>query len=229
MRILKSALIALLAVTALGAAAHDRDTRRAVTMWWVIFNNPDACTANPGGTEQCGGVDVFGEAFLDSIASGVPNPALISPNVDAGLAVIHGTGAITNRKGRVRMVASIYRSSEPLDMTGAQTIDPMGLGTAYTDTGAEVHLVVRDHGKVVRSGRIDQITNFLEPYCSDPILLADGGENICQDVQFAVFAPGETGKDSMIRFADQGMESGAFAYLVRQGDVMQAVVETRVH
>ena len=212
------------------AQAHDpRNGPSAVTMWWVIYNNPDQCITNPPGPEQCGELDIFGQAYLDSLASGAPDPTLISPNLASELAVVHATGGTTTRDGRVRLTATIYRSDQDnLDLGGSQVIDPLGLGKAYHNTDAEVHLVVRSHGRVVPSGRIIQITNFLEPFCSDPNLGFVAGDNLCQDRQIATFAAGEDGLDGVTSLASGKLLSNARAYLFRQGDAMQAVVETRV-
>ncbi len=82
---------------------------RAATLWWLIFNEPDACVSNPGQAEQCGEVDVFGQAYLESVRAGAPDPTLITPNTEAGLAVIYATGGQTDWYGHIRLVASIYR------------------------------------------------------------------------------------------------------------------------
>ncbi len=220
------------ALTSADANAHgNRFGPRAVTLWWVIFNNPDACIANPGAAEQCGAVDIFGAAYLESVANGSPDPSLIAPNLSSGVAVIYATGAKTNRWGGVRLTASIYRSEAGggLDLSGPNSVDPLGLGRAFENVDAEVHLVVRDHGRRVRGGLITQITNFLEPYCSDPNLLYFSGDNICADVQFSVFAPGESGEDAVFAFGDPPRKQRhSSAYLFRNGDMLQAVVETRV-
>ncbi|GAB4200633.1 MAG: hypothetical protein Tsb002_36870 [Wenzhouxiangellaceae bacterium] len=212
------------------AQAHDpRGGPNAVTMWWVIYNNPDQCVTDPAGPEQCGPVDIFGQAYLDSLAAGNPDPSLIAPNLAAGLGVIYATGGITERNGKLRLAASIYRSDQAsLDLGGDQVIDPLGLGTAFHDVNAEIHLVVRSHGNRVPAGRITQITNFLEPFCSDPNLGFVSGDNLCQDQQVAMFASGESGLESMISLTGGGMLANARAYLFRQGDALQAVVETRV-
>jgi len=116
----------------------------------------------------------------------------------------------------------------PVDASGGmQVIDPMGLGKTLRNEDAEVHLVVRDHGRVRRGGLIARITDFPEPCCSDPRLGFDGDRNVCQDIQFAVFAPGETGRDAVIEFATGMPLYRSAAYLFPQGDVVQAVVETR--
>ncbi|MEO0422803.1 MAG: hypothetical protein AAF184_10735 [Pseudomonadota bacterium] len=206
-------------------------TPQALTMWWVIFNSPDACTFNPGGLEQCGSVDVFGQAYLDSVANGSPDPALISPNLEAGLAVIHGTGAVTSPRGNVRLVASLYKSEAgvALDLAGPSLIDPMGLRRALDNPEAEVHLIVRTHGDVQRGDAFAQVANFLDPYCSDPNLGYFAGDNLCADVQFAVFGAGESGEDAVYSFADPASPlAGARAVLTRNGDAIQAVIETRV-
>ena len=61
---------------------------------------------------------------------------------------------------------------------------------------------LKKHGVRARGDdMIPQITAFLDPFCSDPNLLYFAGPNICQDVQFAVFAPTESGKDVVRSFA----------------------------
>lgn len=220
----------LLLATSLPALADDRrHAPHAATLWWVIFNEPDACVASPGAAEQCGAVDIFGADYLASVAAGDPNPALISVNTAAGVAVIHATGAVSDpRNGRIRFVASIYRNSGALDLSGAQVIDPLAQGRTFENRDAEIHLVVRDHGRVDRDNRVAQVTNFLEPSCSDPTLLYEAGPRLCQDIQAAVFAPGETGQDAVIRLRDGQLLSNAAAFLFRQGDAVQVVLETRI-
>lgn len=233
-KLIQCFFIPLLAAALLGTEANADDDRRgpgAVTLWWVIFNNPDACIAAPGTAEQCGSVDIFGSAYLDSVANGSPDPSLIAPNLESELAVLYATGAKTNRNGRVRMAASIYRSAPGggLDLTGPNVVDPLGFGRAFENPQAEVHLVVRDHGRKVRGGLITQITNFLEPYCSDPNLLYFAGDNLCADVQFAVFGPTESGEDAVFEFGDPPqMVHRGNAHLYRNNDMLVAVVETRV-
>ena len=216
--------------TSVAAADDDRSGPRAVTLWWVIFNNPGNCIANPGAVEQCGALDIFGAEFLESVANGAPDPSLITPNLDSGLAVIYATGAKTNSRGGVRLAASIYRNDgqAPLDFSGANVVDPLGLGRAFENADAEVHLVIRDHGRVVTRGLLEQISGFLDPYCSDPLLLYFSGRNTCADAQFAVFAPGESGRDAVISLSSQQEVRNAGAWLFRNGDMLQAVIKTRL-
>ena len=130
----------------------------------------------------------------------------------------------------MRLAASIYRTRDdsPLQLSGDQVIDPLGLAIGFVNEDAEVHVVVRDHGRAHRDQLVAQRTNFLEPACSDPNLLFEGGSNICVDLQTAVFAAGEVGRDEVIRFADNSTVLRADAYLFRQGDALQVVVDTRI-
>ncbi len=226
-------LAALLAAILLGSSAHADDQRHeshAVTLWWLFFNNPDGCLTNPGAPEQCGEIDVFSEAYLESVATGAPDPSLISPNKIAKLGVVFATGGVTDARGRIRLVASAYRNAPDVPLSlGPGVVDPLDLRRAFENPNAEIHLVLRDHGQAVRGGLITQITNFLEPFCSDPLLLFFAGENTCQDVQFAVFGPAESGVDSVFAFGEPPKRvRRASAYLLRNGDMVQAVVETRL-
>jgi hypothetical protein len=227
----------VLAILALGSAEigyadalNANNGAKAVTLWWVIFNNPDNCSTNPGALEQCGSADVFGQPFLDSVGNGSPDPSLIAPNVDAGLAVLYATGAKTDANGRVRLAASIYRTpTEGLDFAGPTLVDPMGLGRGFDNPNAEIHLVVRTHGAHVAEGLLSQITGFLDPYCSDPNLLYFSGNNICADVQFSIFGPSESGSDTLYAFGNPITEvRNGSAHLIRNSDMVQAVIETRI-
>lgn len=229
-------LLGALAFASQGALADHHDNpgfSRAITVWWVIFNNPDACTENPGAAEQCGPTDIFGPAYVESLENGTPDPALIDPNLAAEIAVVFATGGTTTTRGGIRLVGAIYRSAAGagLDLGSGNIVDPMGFGRGYENPQAEVHLVVRDHGKAhpVRTELRHQILNFLEPYCSDPNLDYFAGPNVCRDAQFAQFAPGETGGDAVFEFHDPSHAvHGARAYLERNGDMMQFIIETRV-
>lgn len=229
-------LIAIVLLSVLGATltvdtAEARGWRspNAVTLWWVIFNHPENCTFNPGGAEQCGSVDVFGQAFLDSIAAGNPDPTLIAPNLAAGLGVVYGTGDRTNRFGKIRLVASIYRSPPQLSLGAETIVDPMGLSRALDNPNAEIHLIVRDHGDVVWWDLESQILGFLDPYCVDPLLRTGQGPNICADKQAAIFGANQEGRKDVYTL-DPVPERvrGASATLIRNGDVIQAIVETRL-
>jgi len=227
----KLSLSLLAGVTLLVFSGAALAQARAVTLWWIVFNQSQNCITNPGAVKACGAPDVFGQAYLDSLAAGEPDPSLISPNLAADIAVIHAGGAVTNARGQVRIVASLYRSNPadvPLNLGGGSVVDPLGLGNAWTNVDAEVHFVVRDHGRAVLKDLGTQLTNFLEPNCSDPTLGFVAGPNICADVQDALFAPGFSGTVEMGSFETGEVVPGARATLYRNGDNLQAFVETRI-
>ncbi|MEO1034823.1 MAG: hypothetical protein AAFX44_04595 [Pseudomonadota bacterium] len=201
----------------------------AVTVWWVIFNKPEQCFGSPYPGASCSPVDVFGQAFLDSMQNGTPDPALIAPNLTAEPAVIYATGGTTDWLGRIRLVASIYRTPTGQPLALPPGADPMGFGRGFENVDAEVHLVVRDHGRAKWSDLEPQITNFLDPYCSDPNLLYFAGPNACADTHFAVFGPGASGSDAVFAFADPSAPvRGAEAILRRDGDLLRTVITTRI-
>ena len=211
------------------ADVYDRSEVHAITMWWVIFNAPEYCYGNTDFVANCTSADVFGTAFLDSVANGAPDPTLIAPNMDAKIGVLYATGGITGGRGRIALTASLYKTEAGQSMQLPPGVDPMGFGVGYENDDAEIHLVVRDHGEPNPRDPLVQITNFLDPYCSDPNLGYLQGPNLCSDVQFAIYGPGETGSDMMHAFANPlPPVRGARAHLSRDGDVIRAVVRTRI-
>lgn len=226
--------LVLLAISTAALADPDRNSRprnntaKAVTVWWVIFNAPENCYGSPDPDANCTSLDVFGAEFLESMQNGSPNPALIAPNLASKPAVLYATGNTTDTKGRVRLAASIYKAPEGTPFALPSGVDPMGFGRGYENEGAEFHLVIRDHGKKKNRDLLPQITNFLDPYCSDPNLLYFSGRNLCVDTHFAVFGPQESGEDAVYAFADMQPVRRAKATLLRDGDVVRAVIDTRI-
>lgn len=208
---------------------QNRANSHAVTAWWVIFNDPANCYGSDHPTANCTAKDVFGAPFLASVDKGTPNPALIAPNEHAGVAVLYATGGSTGPNGKLELAAALYRSTPGTQLALPPGADPMGFGRGLESSQAEIHLVIRDHGAVSSRGFISQITNFLDPYCSDPNLLYIAGPNLCVDRQFAVFAPGESGSQPIQSFDNPAVPVvGAKAHLSRSGDVVRAVVRTRL-
>ena len=77
-------LIALLALALLAPAAHAAG-REALTLWWVVFNNPEACDG------PCDGTDLG-------------NPA-VEPSV------LYSSGRVAARNGRATLIGSVYEAS----------------------------------------------------------------------------------------------------------------------
>ena len=222
-------LVTSLTVDVAEAGSKHGSRPSAVTLWWVIFNDPNQCHGNPDEYANCSNVDVFGEAFLTSVQNGAPDPSLIAPNLAAKPAIVYATGGVTDRRGRIRLSAAIYMNERGTELGLPPGTDPMGFRRGLENSRAEVHLVVRDHGKANRHDLLPQIMNFLDPYCSDPNLLYFSGPNLCADTHFAVYGPREWGSKDVFAFADPGKPvRGARAYLLRGGDAIRAVVETRI-
>jgi len=137
----------------------------AYTAWYVIFNNPEACS------DPCGEDDIFN-------ADGTPNLDQIEA---ARISVVWtGAGAVANPGGRLALngglaVGEVPESNgitvvigNPAD--GALVPSPV---TGLETTAAEIHLVIQDHGPA--DDVEAQTTGFL------------GGCNPdCVDIQFAV-------------------------------------------
>lgn len=160
---------------------------RAVTMWWVLFNKPSECVTSPENDVKCGMPDVMGNA-----ENGTNTP---------GISIIHATGGIADKKGFLRLTATLYTTTCNLDLvdetTGnghytyggppplyALTGSSVGYCPNYEESGEEpeVHIVFRDHGPVT-DDKLWQITRFTDPSCSDL-----GGPNVCADIGAIAFA-----------------------------------------
>jgi hypothetical protein len=114
----------------------------AVTIWWMVFNHPEECIAGDttGGPFRCGMADMS-------------NPA-------AGLSVLYAAGHVIDDSG----VADFGGRLAVDDADGAI------MGTGLQDAaGADVHLVVRDHGPA-KPGTVDEQIHTIgacNPTCAD--------------------------------------------------------------
>ncbi len=97
----------------------------AHTVWWLVFNNPEACTGGEQGTElQC-----------------LPPGDIGDPAVNAS--VFGGAGQVTDLYGRATFSAFAF-TGEDNGLTllrGPGIVDPFK---------AEIHLIVEDHGPAGR-------------------------------------------------------------------------------
>jgi len=103
----------------------------AVTLWWVIFNNPSACSDG-----VCGEDDVL------------PPPG----NEAAGVSLGYGDGWTVDEDGRV----VLFSRREVGEMDGVV----FGPGLAHP-LRAEIHLVLRSHGPVIPGRLGEQISTLL--------------------------------------------------------------------
>ncbi len=124
----------------------------AITVWWVIFNNPDECTAGVGGL-RCGEGDLF------------------DPDVDAS--VVFAAGHLIGRSGKGNWGGWLGVGDTDGEIWGGPgLINPLG---------ADIHLVVHDHGVVPPTMTADAIRRFGPCFLDDPG--PDGSH--CADLQFA--------------------------------------------
>jgi hypothetical protein len=144
----------------------------AYTLWYVIFNNPEACEG------ECGEDDIFS-------ASGAPDLAKIEA---ARISVVWGkAGGVANPAGRVKLDGGLAVGEAPTNASGEGVTvvigDPADGAlvpspvTGLESTGAEIHLVVQDHGLAQEDPEVlDLQTSSFEGACNPE----------CEDVQFAV-------------------------------------------
>lgn len=129
-----------------------------VTIWWVIFNNPEFCATDP-----CTVTDLFVE------------------EVDA--AVMGGSGHVVGASGHGRFASHLTEgqiTTEHPAFTG-------GPGLTHP-RGAEIHLVVRSHGPLNPESMPAQISSFeggCDVNLPPGTVPSTIGE--CADLHFAVF------------------------------------------
>ena len=153
----------------------------AYTLWVVIFNDPDACATAP-----CSPNDLF--------------------NPDAKPDMVYGAGVVASGSGTATLagrtiVGDVSRSVQaPTGLLSNGLLDPYG---------AEIHLVVHDHGPVIPEFMPDMIQS-LAGGCTDPGIPEQGaaspwndyalspmyggefgrlGPNACLSIQFSILAP----------------------------------------
>jgi hypothetical protein len=143
----------------------------AVTLWWIVFNEPDDCSA-PG----CGEDDIFAGG---DPATGLDAEAIAAADVVAGFAA----GSVATPDGYLAMSAGI-----DVDELGPETI--FGEGAVLKALDAEIHLVARSHGPAVE-GVVDVQTTSYAGGCETLLLPGDtpDDEGECAEIQFAVHQP----------------------------------------
>lgn len=137
----------------------DLDPGAAYTVWWVIFNYPENCSA-PCNTDD------------------IRDPALRAAGQTAvGFAAGHviGENGSGNFSSGSLMVGDTSGFGGGVDNTPPP---PLGPGV-LNPLGAEVHLVVRTHGQPI-AGLVDEQIHSFSGGCSI---------NVCVDRQFSIHMP----------------------------------------
>jgi hypothetical protein len=122
----------------------------AVTIWWMVFNHPDACisgasTPDDPSDPRCGMADMA-------------NPA-------ADLSVLYAAGHVIDRSGAAEFGGSLREG----DTKGVVSLPGLSTQGLLDAAGADVYLVVRDHGPAKRGLVKQQIHTFevCNPTCTD--------------------------------------------------------------
>jgi hypothetical protein len=143
----------------------------AVTLWWVVFNQPENCS------KPCGEDDIF----VGGDPTAGPDAEAIAK---ADIVAAYAAGTVAGDDGSVTM-ASRLTAGQP----GADVI--MGEGALLKDAArAEIHLVARTHGPEIAGQVVEQTTSYGGGCTTllNPPDQADA-EGECVDLQFAVHQP----------------------------------------
>lgn len=142
---------------------------QAITLWWVIFNNPEECSEG-----ACGEPDLF-------------NPAVEPSCIYADGDIVGGNG---HSRFHDRLKVGDRRDSCIDFFVDA---DPELEGEDYgllNPEGAEVHFVIRSHGPLI-PGMVPEMRSTFAGGCEynlDPGVTPENpGE--CSDLQFAIHFP----------------------------------------
>lgn len=142
----------------------------AVTLWWVIFNEPSACTP-----PACDGDDIF--------VGGDPSAGSDHDRIEAADVVVGFAAGGVVRDGAISLAFALDEGEAVPDRQIG--VSP-GLRSAR---GAEVHLVVRSHGPA--GSELDRQLSTFDGGCTvslvPPARPSAAGE--CGDVQFSIHRP----------------------------------------
>ena len=136
----------------------------AVTFWVVVFNNPELCSNGDGGL-RCGEGDLL-------IFEG--DPAIEGT-------VVYGAGHVIGPDGKGSFGTYLATGD-----TSRVLLDGPGLTNPL---GADVHIVVRDHGPVQEGLFADALRTFGGGCTEAPEGTGELGDFACFDAQFAFFEP----------------------------------------
>ena len=145
----------------------------AVTVWWVVFNEPAMCSDN-----ECGENDIFNlDADGDFILNDDGSPPINGAGVEAAqISVLRADGHVIDESGAAR-----FSSRLPI----GDTSEALFGGGLQKPMSAEIHFVVRTHGPAI-PGKVDSMLYTVNGGCEGAF-----PNPPCSDVQFAIFKPPE--------------------------------------
>lgn len=138
----------------------------AYTMWWVIFNNPEACATQPCSMDD----------FM---------------NEEVKTVLLYGAGHLVGQSGKGNFSSHIKVGDDTgsiNELLGLPEVDGLMEGNAFT---AEVHMILRSHGPAIPGQINEQISTFpggcevdFEPFTEIP-----DEEGECGDVEMSIHLP----------------------------------------
>jgi hypothetical protein len=128
----------------------------AVTLWWVVFNHPEACTHGSDGV-RCG---------ADDLAEAAVEPS-----------VLGGDGHIVGPDGKGLFSSFLATGDTTTAIEGAGLTNPRG---------ADIHFVLRTHGPAQPGLLATQLQTFGGGCHDTTEELGTPGDYACANVQFAV-------------------------------------------
>ena len=132
-----------------------------VTLWWVVFNNPELCTQGTA-PYRCG----------------VPDLIAMGGDEAIGGTMVYGGGVVVGEDGTVDFRVYLPANDDSKVALG-------GAGLVNTE-GAEIHLVLRDHGPLIAELASEQLGTFGGGCNNMPEGTGTPGPYACADIQFAV-------------------------------------------
>ncbi len=143
----------------------------AITVWWVVFNEPQNCS-----DQECGENDVFNlgadeKPILNADGSAPMNMAAIDA---AKISILRADGHVIDQSGDARYAAGLVKGDTSEAIIGPGLTDPIF---------AEIHLVVRSHGPAV-VGKLDDMLYNINGGCADKF-----PNPPCVDLQYVMFMP----------------------------------------
>jgi hypothetical protein len=132
----------------------------AVTLWWVVFNNPAGCSSGTCGDDE---FEPGNEDLLE----------------DAEVAVGNASGNVVKSDGTLEFGGALRKNT----MDDHQILFGAGFASPYLLTvdpdDAEVHIVGQTHGQGRGGKKLREQLTYFEANCTPS----------CADVQFAVHPP----------------------------------------
>lgn len=136
------------------------------TLWWVVFNNPDGCSA------PCGEDDIF-----------LPNGDLNVPGVMAAeIGIGNASGNIAKADGTIELGGHLAQGDTEAG-NGHQILFAAGLAgdslLTAAPADAEVHVIVQSHGKARGGPELLEQLSYVDANCTPD----------CADLQAAIHTP----------------------------------------